>query len=242
MNAILVRVGIDQKYGRWNAPMDPKTRRFVFVPIWDSESKVYLPNHARSYDEILQPLADFASAHGAPDLRLPPSLLQRKMHLDPDFSHLTYGDKFTRRGKGIAQLNPGDMLVFYSGLRSIKPPAQLVYALIGLFVVEKILRACDIPAAYSHQNAHTRWTPVSGEDVVVRAARGRSGRFDRCIPIGEWRDGAYRVRSDIEEAWGGLGVKNGFIQRSVVPPTLKSATTFARWFRQQSVKLLERNN
>jgi hypothetical protein len=242
MRAILVRVGADQVYGKWNGPMDPKTRQFVFVPIWDGEHKVYLPDHARSYEEILAPLAVFASAHDVPDLRLPPSLLERKMHLDPDFSHLTYGDKSPRRGAGIVKLLPMDMLVFYAGLRSIKPPGRLVYALIGLFVIEEIVSAEDIPASRFHQNAHTRWTPISEQDVIVRGARGKSGRFDRCIPIGEWRDGAYRVRRDIEEAWGGLSVKNGFIQRSAVPPEFKNASKFASWISKQGVVLWERNN
>jgi hypothetical protein len=62
-----------------------------------------------------------------------------------------------------------------------------------------------------------------------------SGRFDRCIPIGEWRDNAYRVRPDIEDAWGGLTVKNGYIQRSAVPPEFLDAARFHEWFQQQGV-------
>lgn len=34
MKAILVRIGIDQVYGRWNAPVDPEYH-FVYVPIPD---------------------------------------------------------------------------------------------------------------------------------------------------------------------------------------------------------------
>jgi hypothetical protein len=33
MRATLVRIGIDQAYGAWNAPMDPETNDFVYVPI-----------------------------------------------------------------------------------------------------------------------------------------------------------------------------------------------------------------
>jgi hypothetical protein len=32
---ILVRVGIDQAFGGWNAPVDPVTHEFVYVPIPD---------------------------------------------------------------------------------------------------------------------------------------------------------------------------------------------------------------
>ncbi len=33
LKAILIRVGVDQTYGRWNAPCNPDTNDFVYVPI-----------------------------------------------------------------------------------------------------------------------------------------------------------------------------------------------------------------
>ena len=33
MRAYLVRIGVDQAFGEWNAPMNPETREFVYVPI-----------------------------------------------------------------------------------------------------------------------------------------------------------------------------------------------------------------
>jgi hypothetical protein len=164
------------------------------------------------------------------------------MHLDPDFDYLTYGDNGARRGAGVAALNGGDVIAFYAGLRSVRPPQRLVYALVGLLTVAEVLYASEVPKKLRHENAHTRWEPISDNDIVARGATGMSGRFDRCIPIGEWRDGAYRVRRDVEAAWGGLSVKNGFIQRSAVPPEFKSAERFLLWLRQQKVRLLERNN
>jgi hypothetical protein len=74
----------------------------------------------------------------------------------------------------------------------------------------------------------------------VRGKPGLSGRFNRSIPIGEWRDNAYRVCRDLEESWGGLTVKN--IQRSVVPPAFIDAEKFYVWFRQQGITLTPRNN
>lgn len=242
MRAILVRVGVDQAYGGWNAPVDPSSGEFVFVPIPDGKQKVYTPKMARGYDEIGRPLADFALAHRAPNLHLPDSLTKRMMHLDPDFENLTYGDNGSVRGAGIATLGPGDLLVFYAGLRSIAPPRPLVYALIGLFVIQAVLRATEVPPNRRHENAHTRWKPITEKDVVVRGLPSASGRFDRCIRIGEWRDGAYRVTKSIERGWGGLRVKNGFIQRSAVPPELGEASKFYAWFEQQGVTLMQRNN
>jgi hypothetical protein len=242
MRAILVRVGVDKEYGNWNAPVDPKTGEFVFVPIPDGKGKVYPAGHARSYEEVIRPIADFAATHRARTLHLPEPLLLRKMHLDPDFEYLTYGDKGAVRGANIKTLDEGDLLVFYAGLRSITPPRPLVYALIGLFVIAEVLCAGDIPSDRWHENAHTRWVPISEQDIVVRGRPKGSGRFDKCIPVGEYRENAYRVKRDVEIAWGGLSVKGGYIQRSAVPPEFKDAEKFYAWIQRQGVTLIKRNN
>jgi hypothetical protein len=62
------------------------------------------------------------------------------------------------------------------------------------------------------------------------------------VPIGEFRDRAYRVRNELESAWGGLSVKDGYIQRSAVPPAFLAPQLFYEWFIEQDVKLLRRNN
>jgi hypothetical protein len=242
VNGILVRVGVDNSYGAWNAPVDPRTGRFVFVPIPDGPTKTYTPGNVRRYSEIDPHLMEFAAECSRPDLRCPETLRRLNMHLDPDFDHLTYGDNGTRRGAGITTLGTGDVLAFYAGLRSIVPPKQLVYALVGLYVIEEVVRAVDVPPERWHENAHTRWTPISQNDIVVRAKRGLSGRLDRCIPIGEWRDGSYRVSRPVEDDWGGLTVKNGYIQRSAVPPRFIDAEKFYSWFHQQGRSLVGRNN
>jgi Nucleotide modification associated domain 3 len=242
MKAILVRIGVDAAYGGWNAPVDPRTGQFVFVPIPDGVTKEYTPGNARGYDEIAAPLAEFAEKCNVGELRLPETLRQRSMHLDPDFDHLTYGDNGVRRGARIATLGPNDLLVFYAGLRSVVDRRRLVYALVGLFVVVEVVRAIKVPAERRFENAHTRWTTISENDVIVRGKSGVSGRFDRCVPIGEWRDKAYRVCRGIENVWGGLTVKNGYIQRSAVPPAFVHAEEFYEWFQRQGIKLLQRNN
>jgi len=242
MRAILVRIGVDHAYGAWNAPVNPATCQFVFVPIPDGPKKTYAAGFARKYDEMDAPLTQFATDCDIPHLRRPDLLLHGNMHLDPDFEYLTYGDNGKRRGAEIAKLQPNDLLVFYAGLRSIVPPKKLLYALVGLYVVEEVVPAVTVPADRRHENAHTRWTDISASDIVVRGKRGVSGRFERCIPIGEFRDRSYRVRRDIEAAWGGLSVKNGYIQRSAVPPVFRDAAKFYGWLQHQGIKLIESNN
>jgi hypothetical protein len=118
----------------------------------------------------------------------------------------------------------------------------LMYALIGLFVAEEVVEAIRVPKELWHENAHTRKRKIGVPDIIVRAKRGKSGRLERAIPIGEWREGAYRVTNKLLADWGGLDVKNGFIQRSVSPPSFLNPERFYKWFLNQKVPLLERNN
>jgi hypothetical protein len=246
MKAILVRIGVDstKEYGGWNAPANPKTGEFVYVPIPDGPTKRYTSGN-RCYSEVVAPLTEFATRHrlaGLADLRFPETLLRRNMHLDPDFDQLTYGDNGKEHGLRLWELRPGDLVVFYAGLRSIARPKKLLYALVGLFVVEEVVAATAVQPERRHENAHTRWTKISKKDVVVRGQTERSGRLDRCIRIGEFRNRAYRVSPPIENAWGGLEVKDGFIQRNLVPPWFRDAEKFYDWFVRQRITLVQRNN
>jgi hypothetical protein len=66
--------------------------------------------------------------------------------------------------------------------------------------------------------------------------------LERCIPIGEYRDNAYRVRRDVLEEWGGLGVKDGYIQRSGALPAFTDPKRFYAWFKKQQPTLVRKNN
>jgi hypothetical protein len=246
MNAILVRIGIDHSFGGWNAPVDPTTGRFVYVPIPEATKTAFHPDCRRGYNEIFKPLrrfcGDFNLTYGV-DLKLPATICDASMHLDPDFEHLTYGDDGARRGARIKALARGDLLVFYAGLRpAAECEHKLIYALVGLYVVDEVVSVPDVPRNRWHENAHTRKTDHWKHDIVVRAQRGCSGRLERCLSIGHYRDRAYRVRPNILDAWGGLSVEDGYIQRSAVPPSFLDAGRFYRWFQDQNVPLLERNN
>ncbi len=246
MRAVLVRIGVDQAYGKWNAPVDPASCQFVYLPIPESGGTAFHPNLERRYAEFLPELENFCTAHNChldDDLRFPSRLRQRSVHHDPDFRELTYGDDGARRGRMIKEMTSGDLIVFYAGLRPISPCAhKLVYALVGLYVVDEIVRVDAVPQKRWHQNAHTRKSTRGAADIIVRAERGQSGRLERCIPIGEWRDRSYRVTPALLEAWGGLSVKDGFIQRSVIPPLFLNPKRFYAWFLSQRIPMLERDN
>src|SRR2546421_10279095 len=201
MKALLVRVGADQSDGggSWNGPVDSRSGEFAYVAIPEESSchpGLYKPYSA---------LDPFLRSIGYP---LPNELADKNMHLDPDFTHLTYGDQ-GERAKQILKLSEGDLIVFYSGLKDLHKNPQLVYALIGLYVIDAILPAMGIPRGRWDENAHTRRVlNARSTDIVVRAKRNFPGRLEKCIPIGDFRDRAYRVSPKILKAWGGLSVKD----------------------------------
>lgn len=227
---LLVRVGIDATDGRWNAPVRRSTGEFVYVPITEVRRFRCCPT---TFDEFEPALTSF----GVP---LPEHLVGVAAHLDPDFSTLTYGDR-GQRARSIAQLKPGDFLVFYASLREAdQPESPLIYSIVGYYDIAEIVPALDIPNTRWTENAHTRRTPGSGE-IVVRAAPG-SGRLRYSLPIGEYRNRAYRVQRNILRDWGGLAVKDGFLQRSARLPRFLDAEKFLRWFHARSCKLIPHNN
>jgi hypothetical protein len=94
-------------------------------------------------------------------------------HLDPDFEYLTYGDQ-GQRGKRIDNLlKAEDLLAFFAALRPVDGPLRpLVYAIIGLYVVDEIVSAVSIPESRWFENAHTRRVPTE-----VRLGLVHSGLF-----------------------------------------------------------------
>jgi hypothetical protein len=236
MKGLLVRVAADQSDGggRWNSPADSRTGEFVYVAI--PESSPRHPGLNKSYAGVSRPLETMGA-------RLPMHLSAQDMHLDPDFEHLTYGDQGERAKQIRTKVGPGDLLVFYAGMRDVQPAAGLVYALIGLYVVDEIVSALTVPTARRHENAHTRRVlGTCATDIVVRAQPEVSGRLERCIPIGNYRKRAYRVWPKLLTAWGGLKVNDGYLQRSARLPEFSQAERFYDWFRAQKMALLRRNN
>jgi Nucleotide modification associated domain 3 len=173
------------------------------------------------------------------------------MHLDPDFSHLTYGDQGQRGVQISSKLQPGDLLVFYAALCHIIPQPRLIYALIGLYVIDKIVPAVSIPPSRWNENTHTRRRLSStAADIGVRARPSVSGRLERCVPIGSFRPSVckpfgrpcYRVDLNILSAWGGLSGSDGYVQRSALLPEFLNAPQFYHWFLAKGVLLVRRNN
>ncbi|HEX4051159.1 MAG TPA: hypothetical protein VHY19_09795 [Steroidobacteraceae bacterium] len=235
MQIYLIRVGADLSVGggSWNGPVDSLSGRFVYVPI--PERKPIRVGLAKKYET----LAPFLEAFR---IDLPEHLTRQQMHLDPDFDHGTYGDTGKKGAQLERCLEPGDRLVFYSGLRCVRSN-KLVYALIGAILVEQVDRATDWPAGRYDQNAHTRRElAADAPDIIVVGDPAGSGRLTRCIPVGEYRNRAYRLRSDILEAWGQISSQDGYLQRSAVFPSVQDPGRFMKWWDRQDVEFAHANN
>lgn len=232
--ALLVRVGADATPagGQWHGLVNSATGEFVYVPI--PEQRSVRPGFATLYADVAPELARFRR-------NLPSSLAGRQTHLDPDFLELTYGDRSERARQIQRKLASGDSLVFYMSLRDTRGQ-HLVYALVGALTIDRILHACDVPETDWHRNAHTRREPIGETDIVVFGRRESSGRFERCVPFADRRDGAYRVWPELLNEWGGLSVKNGYVQRSARLPEFCDAARFLVWLDRQDVTLIARNN
>jgi hypothetical protein len=232
---LFVRVGADQTEGggAWNGPIDLRTREFVYVPI--PESRAQRAGLTTPYSDLMPALTKFG-------VLLPSHLTGRAMHLDPDFEFLTYGDQGAKGRQISSAIGGGDMLVFYTALRAVNGH-QLVYAVIGALTVKDVTHAIDIPETAWHRNAHTRRALDGDADDVVTIGDDRSsGRLTRAIPIGTYRDGAYRVEESLLRQWGGLTARDGYLQRSAVLPGCVNSSRFLQWWRQQDVELVKENN
>jgi len=148
MRGLLVRVGADQTEGGgyWNGPVDSRDWSFAYVPIPET-GKIRRGLH-KPYLLIQTALTPFA-------LSLPAQLHGQRMHLDPDFAQLTYGDQGQRSKQILNKLKTGDILVFYAGLRDTQCD-HLVYAIIGLYVLRKIeLAVCVPPGSLGPKRAYS---------------------------------------------------------------------------------------
>lgn len=239
LQAILIRIGIDQEYGSWNAPCNPETGDFVYVPIPQDRPNIHgMENFYKN--SITSALNNF-SVRNNHEIFLPKHLENKRMHLDPDFNYLSYGDT-ADRGRRLMSFKENDIVVFYSSLRSIHGDAELVYALVGLLAINSIEHVKDVRPENFYSNAHTRNKINVESDIIIRGKPGISGRFSKYIPIGEFRKNSYRVKKDLLDQWGNIGVKDGWIQRSANPPLFLAPEQFIKWLEKKSPILIASNN
>ena len=255
MKAILIRVGADgtPDGGKWNAPVHTESGRFVYIPITE-DTVPFHPECERRFDEVAEPLMRFLREHGEPSASWQRRLQAKRghpMHLDPDYEHLTYGDNGAKRGSTLREFRGGDLILFYSGLKAVPSANDLIYALVGVYIIDEVVKSAPlVEASRRHENAHTRKANVNPADIVVRARPSVSGRCEWCVPIGAKRGqdrSNYYLLPDVEAAWGGFITADGArwksscLNRSATPPLLGNPEGFMAWWEAQKVPLIRRN-
>ena len=128
MKVVLLRIGIDTGCGGIHGPLFADGT-FEYVPIPDGHA-VDERTYGNTVGRHGRRLIDY----------FPPSMRSRMadqaMHVDPEFDTFTYGDPTTPKA-GLRHLRPGDLLVFYCGLRGWQFAADPALYLMGFFEVEK---------------------------------------------------------------------------------------------------------
>ncbi|MFA4956781.1 MAG: hypothetical protein WC556_07380 [Candidatus Methanoperedens sp.] len=242
MRGLLVRVGIDQTYGGWNAPCHADGA-FCYIPMQPQNPELFDQGFKTTYDEFEQAYQHFTGAEHP----FPNWLHQAPCHLDPDFRFLTYGDR-EQRAKRILSFFKGSLdnfIVFYASFAPMgRDQEPLVYAIMGFYRFQNVSRANQVPFDRRNLNAHTRLASYQrGDDIVIFADQNSSGRLKLLIPIGEQlANKHYYVQEKLFKAWGGISSRNGWIQRSVYLPHFCDPEKFMQWFDTQNPEFVHENN
>jgi len=114
---LLIRVGIDQTFGNYNAPINPNTNDYIYMPIPQSDDD-FKSGMRTSYDDLLPYFKSWCQENSTA-IEFPQHLNNKATHLDPDFDFSTYGDQATGRGLRVGDLKEGDFLAFFASFKPI---------------------------------------------------------------------------------------------------------------------------
>lgn len=216
IKAMLLRVGID------------KSSDGVLAPIFSDGSFEYIPLSEKDENSIeKRTFNDLIGCKGSPlSNYLPQKVALRKVHLDPEFNTFTYGDE-GKKAAYLRKLNPGDLLVFYAGLKSYnyEENPEALY-IIGYFTIIEIIDFKNnqndtysiktIRKQYSN-NSHPKRSDTS-DMVLVRGDPDKSKLLEKAIQISQKKLNKigrkyHAVSPEMVEL---LGIE-GSIQRSIPP-------------------------
>lgn len=233
MKVALLRVGIDSGSGGMDGPLF-FDGSFQYIPIPDSTGLDERTYGNQSTPDGWQLVQFFPPARRA-------SMSEQSIHVDPEFTSFTYGDP-TPPKAGLRRLAPGDLLVFYAGLRGWDHVSAPALYLIGFFEVAFAGFAREFSPAQIQEcrgNFHVRHEAVFNDQldrlVLVKGGAGSRmlSKAEKISVMGQDRAGKpLKVLSpEMQEIFGDFGGKISF-QRSptrwVEPGYVGSAAEFVR--------------
>lgn len=180
--ALLLRVGIDSGCGGTLGPIFPDGT-FEYVPIPESSQHV----SPRSLY-----FRDLPARHGGMLAHyVPAKYRDAAAHYDPEFETYTYGDPTRNKRAQLLRLDPGDLLIFYAGLRPVESWTASRLYIIGYFTVASVVSISAMnswpPPNFSHLlgNAHFRRNQPDDGLVVVCGHARTSRLLDRAVAISD---------------------------------------------------------
>jgi Nucleotide modification associated domain 3 len=175
MKALLLRVGIDKGYG-------------ALSPVFSDNAYRYIPVYYKDKTEReSKEKRDFRDIHL--DDYLPPSLHNKKIHLDPEFETFTYGDPGWIKRGSLLKLSKGDLLVFYIGGKYLEGDEEEGCFIVGYFVVKGVIDWNTLSHSQRDEvknifarNAHIMSSKSKNNLVLVKGSK-ESKALTHCIPI-----------------------------------------------------------
>jgi len=166
MQVVLLRVGIDKGSGGIYGPIF-QDDSFEFICIPDKRNI-----DERTYGTIIgkygKPLIDYfpeSSRH---------KMENQPVHVDPEFTTFTYGDLVPLKSR-LGQLEPGDLIAFYCGLKGWNCETEAALYLVGYFEVQRAVKAID----YSRQDLR----PMFGDNFHVHHERVYNAQREKLVLV-----------------------------------------------------------
>lgn len=213
MKGILLRVGIDTGAGGCTAPIF-EDNSFEFIPIPEfratSEERLYVNMVGR----VGKKITDF----------VPKKIKYSHPHYDPEFETFTYGDPTKTKRNQLSKLSPGDLLIFYAGLKRIGSKDKPRLFVIGYFDIEDVydfkkIQTSNYDSVFKGipNNAHSKIyfglkklkVAFSDNELVIVRGKSKSSKFlTKALPLGDENN---MILQELEAI---LGYK-GSLQRAV---------------------------
>lgn len=123
------------------------------------------------------------------DYSVSDKIVNRKVHMDPEFETFTYGDQDKVRRNELLELDRGDLLVFHLAGEWQGDPIEVCCHIFGYFVVNYVVDWNELTLAERkkyqpelRKNAHMRSSKSKDNLVLVKGYK-KSKILKRCIPI-----------------------------------------------------------